>query len=303
MNDTPIVGKKIRFFLRDKYVGILLLLPALIILAFLSLYPFFFTIYLSVHDYFLLQTWIPKVFVGLKNYLQLIQDPLFWNTLSVTLRYAGIVVAIEFFLGLGLALLVNMNIKGRNIITSLLLAPIIMSPIVAGLIWGYMYNPEFGVINFFLNKLFGVKDLVFLGDTRYAFLACIIVDVWQWTPLMFLILLAGLQAVPTEPYEAAQIDGASPSQCFRYLTLPLISPLILISLLLRMIDACKIFDTIYILTGGGPASVTESLSLYAYRNNFVYFNMGYGAVLAFILLILVTIFCVLFNRMLSRKEI
>jgi len=116
-------------------------------------------------------------------------------------------------------------------------------------------------------------------------------------------LLAGLQAVPTEPFEAAQIDGATPSQCFRYITLPLILPLILISLLLRTIDACKIFDTIYILTGGGPASVTESLSLYAYRNNFVYFNMGYGAVLAFILLILVTVFCVLFNRMLSRKEI
>lgn len=295
--------KKKRFFLKDKQVGILLLIPAIAILATLSLYPFFFTIYLSVHDYFLLQPWIPKAFIGLKNFIQAFFDPLFWNSLSVTLRYAFIVVVIEFFLGLCLALLVNMNIKGRNIITSLLLAPIIMSPIVSGLIWGYLYNPEFGVINFFLNKIFGIKDIVFLGDTRYAFTACMIVDIWQWTPYMFLILLAGLQAIPTEPYEAAQIDGASSVQTFWYLTLPLISPLILISLLLRTIDACKIFDTIYVLTGGGPASVTESLSLYAYRNNFVYFNMGYGAVLAFILLLIVTIFCLLFNRMLARKEI
>jgi len=286
-------------FKKQKYFPYLFLLPTFLVLIWITVFPFGYILYLSVHQYFLLKPWVPRIFVGIKNFMELFTDEMFRNTIVVTVSFTLISVGIEFLVGLGLALIFTLNIKLERFMISLLIAPMVVAPVAAGLVWGSMYNAEFGIISYLLNRLFGISGISLLGDIKTAFLSCVIVDVWQWAPFMFIILVAGLKSLPEAPHEAAKIDGASALQVFRYITLPLLKPIILVVLLIRTIDAFKTFDTLYVLTGGGPASTTETLSLYTYRVNFTYFNMGYGAVLALVLLIIIIGFCVIFNKLIS----
>jgi len=287
-------------FKEQRYLPYLFLLPTLLVLLWITIFPFGYILYLSVHRYYLLKPWVPRIFLGVKNFVELFTDEMFKNTIVVTVSFTLISVALEFLVGLGLALIFTLNVKAERLIISLLIAPMVVAPVAAGLLWGSMYNAEFGIISYFLDRLFGVTGISLLGDVKTAFPSCVIVDVWQWSPFMFIILLAGLKSLPNAPFEAARIDGASTLQLFRYITLPILKPIILVVLLIRTIDAFKTFDTLYVLTGGGPASATETLSLYAYRVNFTYFNMGYGAVLALVLLIIIIGFCVMFNKLVSR---
>ena len=197
----------------------------------------------------------------------------------------------EFLLGLGLALLLDSLAHGRGVFRAGLLAPMLLPPVVAAVIWRLIYNPQFGVLNGTLRAA-GIPTtrLTWTSGESSAMVSVLLVDIWEWTPFLFLLLSAGLQAIPQEPYEAARIDGASAWQVFRDVTLPLLKPTLVLALLLRAMDLARIFDQIFILTQGGPGFATETVSLHIYRTAFRFFNFGYAAAMSFVTLALTTLF-------------
>lgn len=282
--------------MRRTWVGWLFVTPALFLLGFFTMYPFLKVIDLSFRRYDLKAAGKALgEFIGLDNYRYLMrQDQQFWHSLGLTLGFVAIVVVVELFLGLVLALLLNREFKGKRIVTALAVIPTVMAPAAVGLMWNLAVNHEFGILPYFLKSI-GVRlEQALLGSRGTALLTVMLMDIWQWTPFMFLIMLAGLHGLPKEPYEAAQVDRASKWQIFRMITLPLLKPLIVVALLLRTIDALKTFDQVYVLTGGGPGDATELLALYAYRVNFRMWNLGYGAavtlVVYFIILVVTAVF-------------
>src|SRR6185503_18673060 len=206
-------------------------------------------------------------------------------------------------IGLALALLLNSQMRGRAVFRSLLLLPMMLPPVVVGVVWRLMLTSNFGAVNGTL-KTFGIQTdaLTWTASPKLAMASVIVADVWQWTPFVFLILLAGLQAIPQEPYEAALIDGSTAWQTFRHVTLPLLKPAILIALLLRTMDLLRVFDQIFILTEGGPGFATETVSLYIYRTAFRFSNFGYAAAMSFVLLLLTNIVSVGYIRLLQKQE-
>jgi multiple sugar transport system permease protein len=210
-------------------------------------------------------------------------------------------VSLQFAFGLGLANLFNKEIKGEGVIRSAMVLPMVIPSILVGLIWLFMYKRDFGIINYMLGLL-NIQPIAWLSTSMNSMAAIIIADVWQWTPFMFLLLLAGLRSLPTEQYESARVDGASSWQIFRYITLPLLRPVITIALVIRSMDAFREFDKIFQLTGGGPGVATETISLFIYRNGFRYFNMGYASAISYLTLIIIIIFSTLYIRVFQRRE-
>jgi len=279
---------------------ILLILPALIVLVGISVFPFIYCVYTSLHFYDLTKPARGTPWIGLTNYSLLINDVRFWHSLKITLYFIAGGVSIELALGYIIASLLN-EIKVRNILLPLFLISMIIPPVVVGLIWRLMYDHTLGIINYFLKSV-GFLPQPWLGSKSLAMLSIIITDVWEWTPLMALILLAGLQSLPQEPYEAAKIDGAGMWSILRYITLPMLKPIILVALLLRTMDAFKWFDTIYIMTSGGPGIATETASLYSYLIAFNFFNIGKGSAFSIIMIATVILFCMFYIRMITGKE-
>lgn len=283
---------------RERALPYLLIAPTIAVLVALSIYPLIYAVKVSLQtDSSAGVRW------SLQNFTRLVADDFFRSALAHTLVYAIIALTFEFLLGLGLAVLMNRAMRGRSLFRAALLVPMMLPPVVVGVVWRLMLNPNFGAINGTL-KGFGVntEHLTWTASPTLAFASVIMVDVWQWTPFMFLILLAGLQAIPEEPYEAALIDGSSAWQTFRYITLPLLKPAILIALLLRTMDLLRVFDQIFILTEGGPGSATETISLYIYRTAFRFSDFGYAAAMSFVLLILTNAISLLYIRLLQRQE-
>jgi multiple sugar transport system permease protein len=262
----------------------LVMLPGLLLLALFSIYPFLFLLKVSFQKYSPVAKNNP--YVGLKNYIQLFQDHNFWNALKVTGIFVASSVVLEFVIGLGLAIILNRIGIGQKWFQSLMLLPIAMAPTVVGLMFRFMMNDQYGVLNYFVEML-GFDRTAWLSNLHLALPALIVTDIWQWTPFMMIILLAGLKGIPDEPYEAARIDGASSWQTFRYVTIPQLSRMIVIALLLRTIDAFRIYDTIYMMTKGGPINVTSTLSWIVYDKGFKFLDFGYGAAICVMLLILV----------------
>jgi multiple sugar transport system permease protein len=258
--------------------GLIWVAPALLVLAALSIYPLLYLIKVSLTDVH---------GITFSNYARLFQDRLFSVAAGQTLLYAAVALALEFFLGLALALLVDALTHGRALIRVGLLAPMLLPPVVAAVIWRLIYNPEFGVLNGTLRQ-FGINtaSLTWTSGRNTAMLSVILVDVWEWTPFLFLLLTAGLQAIPVEPLEAARVDGASYWQTLRDVIMPLLKPVILLALLLRSMDLLRIFDQIFLLTQGGPGSATETVSLYIYRTAFRFSNFGYAAAMSFVGLVI-----------------
>lgn len=271
---------------------------AVIILLVLTIYPLLFSLFLSFHKWSLTKPG-PWRFVGLKNYLSIIQNPEFWRIILNTFIFTFSAVTLQFGAGLGLALLFSREIKGESVLRSLLVLPMMVPPILVGLLWLFMYKKDFGIINNML-KLLRIEPITWLSKPLTAMPAVIIADTWQWTPFMFLLLLAGLRSLPQEIYESSQIDGASFWQTFRYVTLPLLKPVISIAIIIRFMDAFRVFDKIFQLTGGGPGVSTETISLYIYRNGFRYFNMGYASALSYFALIIIIAFSMIYIRVLRR---
>jgi multiple sugar transport system permease protein len=222
-------------------------------------------------------------FVGADNFLRMLTDPQFriglWNTVFFTV----VSVSIEFLLGLGLALLLDRHIRRLNFLKTILMLPMMLPPIAVAITWKLIYEPQFGVLNEIMFQL-GLPTQAWAGDAGLAMLSIIVADVWQWTPFVFLLMLAGLASLPDEPYEAAAIDGASSWRQFWDLTIPFLKPVIAIALLLRVMDAVRLFDLVFILTGGGPADRTKVLSLYIYQVAYRFADPGYAAAISLFVL-------------------
>src|SRR5215204_264268 len=283
---------------RELLLPAIFLAPALAVLLSLSIYPLIYSVTISLQ-----QETAAGITWGLGNFARLASDNFFWTAMAHTFVYAVVALTCEFLLGLGLALLLNNQIRGRGFFRASLLVPMMLPTVVVGVVWRLMLNPNFGAVNGTL-KQFGIdtESLTWTASPKLAMLSVIAVDVWQWTPFVFLVLLAGLQAIPQEPYEAALIDGSSRWQTFRHVTLPLLKPSILIALLLRTMDLLRVFDQIFILTEGGPGFATETISLYIYRAAFRFFDFGYAAAMSFVLLALTNVISALYIKFLQAKE-
>jgi len=284
---------------RELLLPVLFIAPAVAVLLLLSIYPLIYSVTISLR-----QETPNAVKWSVGNFVRLASDKFFLTAMAHTFVYAAAALTCEFLLGLGLALLLNKQIRGRGLFRASLLVPMMLPAVVAGVVWRLMLNPNFGAVNGVLKQLgINTENLTWTASPRLAMLSVIVVDVWQWTPFVFLVLLAGLQAIPQEPYEAALIDGSSRWQTFRHVTLPLLKPSILIVLLLRTMDLLRVFDQIFILTEGGPGFATETISLYIYRTAFRFFDFGYAAAMSFVLLALTNVISAIYIRFLQSKEI
>lgn len=259
-----------------KYFSVLLRIPSLAVLIGLFLIPIIYMFNISFRNLSFALPHATGQWIALENYQTIWASKEFWHSMKITLLFVAVTVPSELIIGLGIALLLNRNIKWRRLFTSFITIPMLIAPIVVGLMWIFMLNADVGIVPYYL-ELFGLHFENILGETKTAFPAIMAIEVWHWTPLLSLMLLAGLQAIPAEPYEAAIVDGASRPQIFKYITLPLLRPVIIIALILRGIDVFKIFDEVFILTGGGPGNTTEVINMLAYKVNFIFWNMGYGA--------------------------
>ncbi|HEY8283466.1 MAG TPA: sugar ABC transporter permease [Chloroflexota bacterium] len=277
---------------------VFMLVPAVLVLAALTLFPIGYVLYLSLTD---LGVNSPDgALVGLDNYRLIQSDPAFWESLRVTGAFTLAAVGVEFLLGFAIAILLNRRLRGLGLVRTLLLLPMVMTPVIVGITWRMLYSPTYGLVDYFLGRLgFGQPD--WLGDSRLALWSVVTVDVWQWTPFMFLLLTAGLHSLPSEPYEAARVDGAGRLATFRLLTLPLLRNVIIVALIFRAIDAFDTFDIIWVLTNGGPGASTQTLTIYSYFQTFRWLNYGYGAALSIIMLLLVAVFCLVMVALMRRE--
>jgi len=280
-----------------------LLAPLLLYVVLIAIYPLFFSFRISLFNYRLTDPNQIQTFIGLENYFRAFKDPIVLISLTNTLIFVAGTVSIELLLGLGLALLFSPETKLAQFVRSFLLIPMALPPLVVGLIWKSLYNADFGVIPYYLKQLGVNVGRGPLGEISTAMPAVILVDIWQWTPLLMVIFLAGLKSLPQEPYEAAYVDGSSRWQSFIYLTLPLLKPTFLIAFLLRTVQSFKVFDTIYATTSGGPGSATTVLNFHIYTVGLTFFDMGYASALANILLLVVTSLSIVYIIVMTRKQL
>jgi len=284
-------------------VWLFFLAPAVAVLISIVVFPLAFSVILSFYDWNIIRAggWS---WAGINNYRTILfQDSYFRSSFKVTLFYLAGTVSVQFGLGLVVALILDqITRKIIGFLRTVLVLPITMTPVVVGIIWRLMYNPDSGMLNYFLSW-FGFSPVNWTGMPGTALPSVMMADIWEWTPFVALILLAGLQSLPREPYEAALVDGASSWQTFCYITFPLLSPAMLVVLLIRVMDSFKTFDLIFVLTQGGPGMSTEILNYYTYRYGFKFFHLGYASALSWVLLVVVTIICMVLIRILQSRGI
>src|SRR6185312_8136010 len=278
----------------ERHLRILMLAPAVLVLLALTIFPSLY-MFVAATTRISPNPDIPWTFAGVDNFLKLLTDQQFhvglWNTIVFTVS----AVASEFLLGLGLALLLDKYIRRLNFLKTILMLPMMLPPIAVAITWKLIYEPQFGVLNEIMFRL-GLPLQAWAGDANLAMFSIVVADVWQWTPFVFLLMLAGLASLPSEPYEAAAIDGASAWRQFWDLTLPFLRPVIAIALLLRGMDALRLFDLVFILTGGGPADRTKVLSLYIYQVAYRFADPGYAAAISLFVLFVTVAFSTWFIR-------
>ncbi|MDR5698083.1 MAG: sugar ABC transporter permease [Armatimonadota bacterium] len=275
--------------------------PSLLLLLAISTVPLILLLGASFFRIELTRPWVGG-FAGLANYAAMLEDMRFWHSLAITAVYTLSTVALQLLLGLSFALVLSAAVRGQGLLRVAVLLPMILTPVVVGLVWRtLLLTPRYGLLDY-LAVLLGLGSHSWLGDPQLALAAVIAMHTWQWTPFVFLVLAASLAALPVEPYEAALVDGATPWQRFRFLTLPLIRPAIVTVMVIRVIIALRAFDAIYAATGGGPGTATEILNLYAYRVAFTSLSLGYGAALTTALLVLTALATVAFGRVRSAVE-
>lgn len=271
--------------------------PGLLLLLVVG-YPVAYAIWTSFRDLNLVSN--TDAFVGLRNYQRALASPVFWESVRVTVEFAVGAIVVEFLLGLGLALLLNREMRFRGLIRTYLLVPMFLAPVVVAIIWKFMYDAEFGLFNWLL-ALVHLPPQTWLGSGRLALPSLIAIDAWQQTPMVFVILLAGLQMIPREFLEAAEIDGAGTWARFRSVTWPLLRPAVAAALLYRSIFALRVFDIIWVTTSGGPGTATQTLSVYMYKIGFTQFNLGYANAVSILLLVLILLFAGVYVGVLGRR--
>ncbi|MBW3634634.1 MAG: sugar ABC transporter permease [Chloroflexi bacterium] len=284
----------------ERRLATMLLLPSVLFLVLMTIFPTIYSLWMSMQQYNLSRPDLAH-FVGLRNFGQLLVDDLFWKSVRVTFVFSLSVLALQFIIGFFVANLFDRERRGMNLLRTLFIIPVFASPVALGLTWRYMYQPGYGLINYFLESV-GLPRINWLASPQWALPAVIAVDVWQWTPFVALILLAGMQSISPEITEAAELDGLSRFQYLWRIVLPLLTPIIVVVGLIRLIDALKTFDLIYIITRGGPGTATYNLPLHAYSMGFASFLMGTSAAIAWVVVIIVNVCAVTFLWLLSREQ-
>jgi multiple sugar transport system permease protein len=278
------------------------LVPPFLILFAITIYPFLFGIYNSFHDWLLYKPQLGRPFVGLNQYFRIFSDSNFWMALGHSLIYVALGVSCSMFLGFVQALVLSRDeIKGKNVIRSVLVIPLVVAPVVIGFAFRFMYNSDLGVLPWLLEQI-GIRIPRILGDPSWALFAVTLVDIWNQTPLAFLVFLAAIQSINPELYEVAGIDGASYWQSLRHITIPLLRRAFLVVLLIRTIDAFKAFDILYVMTEGGPGRATEVLSIFGYRLAFVGWRMGTASAFALILFYIIVGISTLYIRLIQGDQ-
>jgi multiple sugar transport system permease protein len=282
-----------------KRIAFYFLLPLAGVMLCLVIWPLFYTIYLSFryHNLYNLAT---RGWAGFHNYAALFSNSLFWHSVKKQIIYVIVVVGVEFIFGFFIALLLDRKMKGINFLRGLIVVPLIMAPVVVGFFWRFLFEPTSGLINY-LFSLIGLKGLHWIDTAETALIAVMIVDIWQWTPFMAIVLLAGIQSVQREVTEASMLDGLGFFKHMRYVLLPIIKPVILIVVLIRCIDAIKVFDSILVLTRGGPGTSTFLMNVFNYDLLFMHLEAGEAATCGLMTIILINIVAISLIKTLSRR--
>ncbi len=293
------LGRRAR---EDRLLGIVLLLPALAIISVVTIYPLVRSFWISLHAWNLTRPAEGHPFLGLANYRNVLLDPTFLSSLRTTLIFVVAAVSLEIILAIGIALLLNRDFPGRTVVRVLALLPWAVPSVVNGIMWKWILNPSYGALNGLLYSLHLTDQyIIWLGSPTLALASVVWADIWKETPFIMLLILAALQTIPKEMYEAARVDGANPAQSFFHITLPLIQPVLFVAIALRTIWALKSFDLIYTLTAGGPSGSTSVLGYYTYLKTFVSLQLGRGAAVAYIMTLIVLLLVVIYQRLLYRE--
>jgi len=284
-------------------LAFLFLLPSFVFVGLFTLFPIFESFRLSFYRLILTLPWLGQKWVGWENYTDLWTDPVAIQSLTTTLIFVAVTIPLELLSGLGMALVMNEVFRGRGLLRAVVLIPWAIPTVVSSQMWRFIFNDRYGLFNFVLFGNDTARYFAPMADPGLALIAIMVAEVWKTTPFPALIILAGLQTIPDELYEAASIDGATAWQKFRYLTLPLISPALLLALLFRTIDALRVFDLVFVMTQGGPADATNVLQFYGYKKTFAEGMVGYGSTIAVGVFLLSLTVAIVYLRVLRASQI
>ena len=298
---SPNGGRRLRPYRGDRRAPWLMLAPALTILVALAIAPMVYLVYMSFHRQNLFQN-VPARWVGLDNFKFLFEQEIFRSAIGKTVVFSVVTLTVEMLLGFLLAALVYRarRLPGMAVIRTALTTPILIAPIVAALMWRFMYQPDFGIFNYLLSKL-GIGGVGWLVDPKIALWSIAAIDVWQWTPFVFIVILAGMYGLPRRVYEAAELDGTGLIRQTIFITIPLLKRVLLVVLLLRMIDILRVFDIIVATTAGGPGTSAHTLPIYVWRQGFKTFAMGDAAAASVVLLVMIAVVITLFVRVMAKE--
>jgi len=257
--------------------------PAGIIVAAVIVFPWIFTLYMSVHEW---RVGSPMAWVGAANYLRLLTDDRFGWSILRTLYFTVLAVAFPMLLGVAAAVCFSRDFRFRGLARTIFIMPMMATPVAVALVWTMMFHPQLGVLNYLLTSI-GLPPSSWSYDASTVIPTLVLVETWQWTPLVMLIVLGGLASLPSEPYEAARLDGASSWQMFRHISLPMVWPHIVVALAIRTIDALKAFDTIFVISNGGPGTSSETINILLYLEAFSYYDMGYASAIVVVFFVLI----------------
>jgi len=272
-----------------------MLLPAIGVMMVMMVFPIIYTVFLSFYEWVAVSS-NPLSFVGFQNYIELLHHSRFINAVANTLYYTTLAVTAELVIGFSMALIFNREFPGRGVARTIFLLPVMATPVAISLTWVMLMDPSTGLFNFVLGSM-GLPQPLWASDTKTVIPALVLVDVWKWTPLIMLIVLAGLSALPPEPFESAIIDGAKGYQMLFHITIPLVKPAIMVALIFRTIDALKTFDIIFVITEGGPGTASETLNIFAYNTAFSYFHLGRASASLILFFLLILAISLIFVRL------
>ena len=274
------------------------IVPALAVMLAVIVFPWLFTVFMSAHDWKIGQT---HAFVGLDNYLALLADERFLASLLRTLYYGVLAVVIPLVLGVFSAVIFHKRFPWRGVLRGIFILPMMATPVAVALVWTMMFHPQLGVLNYLLS-LVGLPPQSWVYAPGTVIPTLVMVEVWQWTPLVMLIVLGGLAALPVEPYECARLEGASEWQMFRHITWPLVLPFVMVAAIIRAIDAIKAFDLIFVISQGGPGTASETINIYLYLQAFAFYNIGYASAIVVVFFVLITALALLLLYMRQRTQ-
>lgn len=285
----------------DQKLNYIFTVPTILFVLGMVLFPIIYTLVLSFHSWRMSAN-IPWKFIGAKNYIDLFADSRFPDAVLRTFLFALIALVIEVILGIAIALFLNHTFFGKNLVKTAFLLPMVATPVAIGMVWKLIYEPNIGVLNTIVRNMGGPK-IDWLGDSGIALYSLIAVDIWQWTPFVMLIILAGLTSIPTDPFESAMIDGANRWQTITKITLPLLRPTIFTAVLLRLIDVMKTFDIIYSMTQGGPGFATETMNILSFRQAFEFMQFGQSGATLIVFFVIVMLIAAITIKLKSRAEV